>query len=45
MGLALALGAVVEQDAKRLVAVGAQTVVGEVAFEAGVVGRFEVARP
>jgi hypothetical protein len=43
--LALATSAVVEQDAKRLVAVGSSTVAGEVKFEDDVVGRFEIERP
>lgn len=42
--LALSLRAVVAQDTKRLTAVGASPVTGEVAFEDGG-GRFEVARP
>lgn len=43
--LALALRAVIEQDAKRVVAVGSPPVAGQVAFEGGVVGRYEIERP
>jgi hypothetical protein len=43
--LTLALTGLVQQDAKRLVAVGSSTATGEVEFEPGVVGHFEVERP
>jgi hypothetical protein len=43
--LTLALTGLVQQDAKRLVAVGSSTATGEVEFEPGVVGHIEVERP
>jgi hypothetical protein len=43
--LALALRAVIDQDAKRLTVAGAAPIRGEIRFDDGVVGHFEVARP
>jgi hypothetical protein len=43
--LALALRAVVEQDAKRLTVAGAASIRGEIRFDDGIIGHFEVARP
>jgi hypothetical protein len=43
--LALAVRAVLDQNAKRLTVAGAAAIQGELRFEDGVVGRFEVARP
>jgi hypothetical protein len=43
--LALAARAVLEQDAKRITVVGAAPIQGELHFEDGVIGHFEVTRP